>query len=74
MPPKSPLPHTGKWILTFLFILGLYAFASLAWTHLVAEGMGWNTWIYILAALGAVSLAIRYGRAAMRGSSEDAPA
>lgn len=73
MGPRSTLRRTGNWILTFLFILGLVAFANLAWGHYLAEGMGLNTWIYVFAVLGAVSLAIRYGRAALHGSSSGAP-
>lgn len=74
MRASSGLRKTGNWVLTFLFLLALYSVAQLAWSHHQDEGLGMNTWMYILASLGAVSLVITYGRAALQGTSDDAPA
>lgn len=51
-----------------LFVLATCAFGAKAWTSFMADRLSWNVPLYSLAALGTLSMALRYGRDAVRAT------
>lgn len=71
IPPRLRL--VGTWISVALFVLATYAFGVRAWASVVADRISWNTALYFLAALGTLSLALRYGRDAVQSTRRTHP-
>jgi hypothetical protein len=71
IPPRLRL--FGTCLSVGLFLLATYAFGTRAWASVVTERFGWSTALYSLAALGTLSMALRYGRDAFQSSRRAHP-
>lgn len=63
IPPR--LRVFGNWLYLGMSVFATYAFGSQAWASAVAHSPDWNATIYSLAALGTLSMALRYGSEAI---------